>query len=262
MCIAGGCVGCGCGAGGRGACAICTGGRLSPERRSCAGVVRGAATGGGAGGGGSGTASGRVVVRTGVGGTPVSVGRRGNGAAGLGSDIGGGVGPGTSSEAIFTETCLRSGFGVSSTSGGRACSRMSGGGSLATVRSSSSKKRSVALCSTVLSSAFSSVLSKIWVSSSSSSHPICVDGPADLPAPGLATPDLPAAVLVEVFPAPGGGGRAPTRDCAPATAARRDTSPVTATGGATWRYCSIFALSSSISAAKVFFIHPERSLRE
>ncbi len=121
---------------------------------------------------------------------------------------------------------------------------MSGGGSLATVRSSSSKKRSVALCSTVLSTAFSSVLSKICVSSSSSSHPIWVDG-------------VPAAFAVGR-----GGGAAPPRALDPATAARRETSPGAATGAAICRYCSILALSSSISAAKVFFMKLARSLRE
>ena len=61
------------------------------------------------------------------------------------------------------------------------------------------------------------------------------------------------------------GGFAPGRPggiTAP-TAARRETSaPEAATGAAICLNSSSFALSSSISIAKVFFIHAARSLRE
>ena len=216
---------------------------MNPERRSCAGVVRS----GDAGGGGGNVASGRVGERDGVGGTPVSVGRRGTG--GLGCVSGGGVRPISSDTGLIGAVGFRCGFGVSKISGGRACSRMSGGGSLATVRSSSSKKRSDALCSTVLSAVFSSVLSKIWVSSSSSSHPIA-DG------------TFFSFFISRVASFESGVGGAPTREPVPTTAARRETSFEAPTGAAICRYCSILALSSSISAAKVFFIQPARSLRE
>ena len=105
-----------------------TAGRFSPERRMFGFVLR---PGGGPGGGSDGA---RPPTPIGVGsleagGTPTSVGRRIAGGGGSGRASGGGV---------ILMSSLGSGvsvigFGVIS-SGGRACSRMSGAGSLATVR--------------------------------------------------------------------------------------------------------------------------------
>src|SRR5450432_1357508 len=226
-----------------------TGGRLRPDFRSRAAVGEPTGTAGNDGGGGGTGRGGRPEdddrkLGTGI---PARVGRRGA----WGRLTGGGVGANSSTGGGLMGAGR--GFGVTSAPGGRACSRISGGGSLATVRSSSSKKRSAAMLSAVFSSVIS--LSKICVSSSSSSQPIFCDGGFAV-ARGDDPPSLAAA------PRPGPG---PPRDgagSAPPTAERRDASAGAATGAAIWRYCSSLSLSSSISTAKVFFIQAARSLRE
>ena len=91
-------------------------------------------------------------------------------------------------------------------------------------------------------------MSKIWVSSSSSSQPIAWWTGVVLGWPPLAVGALGDAGAWHRArraragaPADRGAPRAPRRPAA--------------TGGASCRYCSSLAFSSSISAAKVFFIH-------